>query len=285
MTFSERLSKLIEQLDGGKIRSFARRCDINHTSIQQYLNGSSPSVEKAIIIANACDVDVKWLITGDAQNVCDTSTVPVIEFASCGVATGWHNQKNLDYKIITHTKLKEDSFAVIAKGDSMEPEGIPDGTTCIISPSDKPVVGEPVYIKSKHREKSKDSCVAAIKLLQKIEKDKVYLKGWLPKENGKQEPFYDERALSYIEMLAPVVCIYNKKTPPQKVTNEIIEEKNKNDDIDDKKLAICIEAVRNANNLLDAAKLAKISTILYSKGIKDEKIDEKLLNDLLELIS
>ena len=59
--FADRLKKLI----GSDSRSlFARRCGFSDGALKNYLNGSMPSADKALRIAEVCNVDVRWLVFG-----------------------------------------------------------------------------------------------------------------------------------------------------------------------------------------------------------------------------
>lgn len=60
-SFSERLRSVID----GSRNAFAKRCGLPESSIRQYLDGTVPRAEKAILLADAAGVELRWLITGE----------------------------------------------------------------------------------------------------------------------------------------------------------------------------------------------------------------------------
>jgi phage repressor protein C with HTH and peptisase S24 domain len=58
------VSRLRELIGDGSVNSFAKRCGLNTSLVQQYLNGSTPSLEKAALIAEVCGVSLEWLASG-----------------------------------------------------------------------------------------------------------------------------------------------------------------------------------------------------------------------------
>ena len=63
-TFADRLRILIEEFDQNNVRAFSRRVGVVPTNLQNYLNGSVPGIDKAAAIADATDVALSWLVTG-----------------------------------------------------------------------------------------------------------------------------------------------------------------------------------------------------------------------------
>lgn len=59
--FKDRLQLLIGERS---ISEFARKCKIGDTTLRKYLNGATPGLDKVILIADAANVELKWLATG-----------------------------------------------------------------------------------------------------------------------------------------------------------------------------------------------------------------------------
>lgn len=64
MTIAERIAQLV---DGGNVTAFAKKCGIPYSSMTGYLGGAVPSADRAAMIAQACGVDLTWLITGNGE--------------------------------------------------------------------------------------------------------------------------------------------------------------------------------------------------------------------------
>lgn len=63
--FSERIKQLVGH---ESVRKFAKRCGISETALRKYLSGESlPVLDKLIAMANASDVSVEWLATGEGS--------------------------------------------------------------------------------------------------------------------------------------------------------------------------------------------------------------------------
>ena len=63
--FSERLSRLITQEDGrAKKQAFARRIGVKPQQLSRYLKGQIPDASTLLVIAEAGQVTVDWLLTG-----------------------------------------------------------------------------------------------------------------------------------------------------------------------------------------------------------------------------
>ena len=136
--FVDRLKNLIGV---GSVSSFAKFCDVPASSMQKYLNGSIPGIDKALRIAEANGVSVQWLITGNENMVQETpakhDTGFLEDFAlipgySIQVSAG-HGALNLDQlepsrhlafrrKWLKFRGFTEKDLVIVwAKGDSMEP--------------------------------------------------------------------------------------------------------------------------------------------------------------------
>jgi hypothetical protein len=60
--FKDRLTQIV----GGKsVSSWAKRCNVNEASFRQYLKEAMPRLNNLIAIADAANVNVAWLATGE----------------------------------------------------------------------------------------------------------------------------------------------------------------------------------------------------------------------------
>lgn len=133
------------------------------------------------------------------------STIPHLGMASCSVQ-GWGKAQPEPRDWPRPSDITDpDAFYVTARGQSMQPDGIPNGAHCVISPTQKPVVGDRIWIKE-------GSGSVAIKRLLEIGERSIKLRGWMPVQNGKQQSFDEERMTNYIKDMHPVVAVY-KNTP------------------------------------------------------------------------
>jgi len=142
-TFSVRLIELIG--DESKA-AFAKKCGFSEGALKNYLNGSMPSADKALRIADICGVNFRWLVDGDGPKETDTSEDPAYigiprYDARVGAGNGAFNDRArlIDYIPFTKDFLAKrlgrtstDGLVMIeARGDSMEPT-IGDGDLVLI---------------------------------------------------------------------------------------------------------------------------------------------------------
>ncbi|WP_049759711.1 helix-turn-helix domain-containing protein [Pelobacter propionicus] len=63
--FSDRLKLAI---GNQSTNSFSKKCELTESLLRKYLSGSSlPGLDKLIAIADAADVEIKWLATGEGE--------------------------------------------------------------------------------------------------------------------------------------------------------------------------------------------------------------------------
>ncbi|MCP4392792.1 MAG: hypothetical protein GY804_00730 [Alphaproteobacteria bacterium] len=213
-TFPERMKELKKS---GSVTSLATKCDIGESLMRKYLTGTLPRVDKALQIAEATGVELKWLITGEGQkfkNDYTKQTIPLRGFASCGLK-GWYNETDTSSQIQLPFSAKDpDAFAIITNGDSMKPEGIIENMYCIVAPNTNAKNGDVVYIETTEKNKTYSS----IKRLIHKDEEWVQITGYLPAEtDGKQQQYIDKRKPDTITKIHPVVCIFNKS--PDMVAN------------------------------------------------------------------
>ena len=134
---AERLKKLIGD---DSVLSFAQKCDIGASSMRKYLDGRVPGLDKAAQIAEACNVNLKWLATGEGPMLQgglsseETNAYVGIPRFAAELSAGngsWNpeNAETLDHIPFTKEFLSrrlgraaEDGLIILsANGDSMDP--------------------------------------------------------------------------------------------------------------------------------------------------------------------
>ena len=203
-------------------RSFARRAQVSHSSLGQYLKGASEPTRPGLIrMAAAAEVNLDWLATGRgemrepgrdsfaaiARHVASLGgregggSVPVVGLAECGLK-GWYQGASMAVSAARPGDLQDpDAFAVIAIGVSMRPAGICQGFLCFCSPRMAVDKGDRVYVERRDG-------TAAIKEYLRRDETWLYLQGWLdPDESGRQELYSDQVRLDQIARLATIVYV------------------------------------------------------------------------------
>lgn len=148
-------------------------------------------------------------VPGNAQAVADGKpeayTVPILGLAACGVS-GWFNPRQVAVlaPLPSGYGTADDLFAVIAIGQSMEPDGIRDGYLLYCKFAAEPQRNDAVFVKTKDG-------TATVKRFIGRDDEWLTLQGWLdPDKNGSQKPFTNKYANSYIESIACVVIVKRK---------------------------------------------------------------------------
>lgn len=200
--FIARIETLIR--DAGGQSALARRSGLSLGAIQRYMKGGEPTRGALIRLAAACNVSATWLMTGQDDDAIPPThqhrDIPVFGFAECGLQ-GWHNETR--YRVSTSLDWPDpDSFAVVAAGHSMAPEGIHPGFICIVSPNTRPQRGDAVLIRRK-------DATSTIKLYTREDAEWLYVSGWLDaeKQDAPQMPYHDQIRRDVIEKIAPVVMV------------------------------------------------------------------------------
>ena len=153
----------------GSVTAFAKKCEIPASSMQKYINGSIPGIDKVIKIAEATGRSVQWLVTGEevterieyieAPTVNDPSDFDdfvLIPGYNVQVSAGFGSVGNDEVIPTRHLAFRkkwlqykgfkpQDLIALWAKGDSMEPS-IGDNNTLIINKAEKRPVDGNIYI-------------------------------------------------------------------------------------------------------------------------------------------
>lgn len=132
-----------------------------------------------------------------------TSTLPHIGFAKCGI-DGWADETHVATPIPAPEGLNDpDAFYVTAKGQSMLPEGIRDGWLCLVSPATSYKEGDRVWLKDRQGKQ-------ALKRLVRQRDASLVLRGWQPLFDKRQHSFEDERFLSGLDAVYPVVAAFRE---------------------------------------------------------------------------
>ena len=98
--------------------------------------------------------------------------------------------------------MDDQAFYISATGQSMIPEGIDGGRTCLISPGTAVREGDRIWILD-HRGR------ATIKrLVGRDENGDLKLRGWLPKRHGQQKSFDEDRMAAGVREVYPVIAVF-----------------------------------------------------------------------------
>ncbi|WP_419741316.1 S24 family peptidase [Ruegeria sp.] len=185
------------------------------TAIRHALEGHEPKVGRAAEICRALGLEFyigpprdgapvglprapNWSAFTDA-------TLPHRGLATCSVQ-GWSKSQPLrDPLPRPEDIMDDDAFWVSATGQSMIPEGIDGGCVCLVSPGREVRDGDRVWILDFQGR-------AAIKrLVEKTETGSLKLRGWLPKRDGEQQSFDEERLPAGIREVYPVMAVFRGK--------------------------------------------------------------------------
>lgn len=231
-------ARLREVVGHETVRSFARRAEVSHSSLGQYLNGTSePSRPGLVRLAAAGEVRLEWLAMGEgpmkpADEIRQTvermsrrqlltnmessaeepitrryspqtgrpAAIPILGLAECGLK-GWYRESAMEVSASRPGDLHDpETFAVIAVGVSMRPAGILEGFLCFCSPATSPAAGDRVYVERRDG-------TASIKVFRGADDEWLHLRGWLPPEDGRQDGYEEQVKQSEVVRLATVVYI------------------------------------------------------------------------------
>ncbi len=130
------------------------------------------------------------------------ATLPHKGIASCSVQGWGKNQPLRDPLPKPEDVMDENAFYVSASGQSMIPEGIDGGAICLVSPGTEVREGDRVWVLDYQGR-------AAIKrLVEKGANGSLKLRGWMPKRDGQQQSFEEERFAAGIRETYPVVAVF-----------------------------------------------------------------------------
>ncbi len=212
---------------------FARQLDITERSLGNYERGDrvpdSVFLEKIRLNSG---VNLNWLLTGEGamkqakdktspeapvSPTQDVRQIPINGLASCG-PEGWSRLETMQFQAEAPKSIQwdKDAFAVIAKGESMQPMGIYEGFLCFCSPATEMRIGDIVCVERK----DPDGAISlTIKKLGVIGHDAVELIGYLPLEETPssgtrgeqfQKLFWETVYNRDIERISVVTHIYTR---------------------------------------------------------------------------
>ncbi|MBL4598557.1 MAG: helix-turn-helix domain-containing protein [Rhizobiaceae bacterium] len=161
----ERLISL--QYPGEKQGDFAQRIGVAVGTIGNYVRGDrEPSTDFLLRLRNKTGVDLNWLLTGEGHEPAkpvqfvnnqhqdtgrrNAKNAPVLGLASCGL-DGWARMDGSKFRAELPKSIENDpdAFAVISKGESMQPFGIYEGYLCYCSPATELLIGDIVCVERK----------------------------------------------------------------------------------------------------------------------------------------
>ena len=130
------------------------------------------------------------------------STLPQHGIAKCGVQGWGKDQPEREPLPRPEDIMDEQAFWVTASGQSMIPEGIDGGAICLVSPGTEARDGDRVWILDHQGG-------AAIKrLIRRDSKGHLHLRGWMPKQDGQQKSFDEQRLPAGVRKVHPVVAVF-----------------------------------------------------------------------------
>lgn len=131
--------------------------------------------------------------------------IPVIGLVACGV-TGWYSPRPLAVRAPLPIAYDnpDNLFAVLAVGDSMNPDGIREGYLLYCDGMARPESGDAVYVRTHDGN-------ATVKRFIRLDDEWLTLQGWLdPDKGGMQKPFTKQYATDFVDFVACVIMVRRK---------------------------------------------------------------------------
>lgn len=223
-------SRIAEVRDKTARRFFADHIGIAENTLRNYEKGLSlPNSDVIAAICAKYGICSDWLIDGilpmrregagkteqsgkiqpDAESGRDEfAHIPVIGLATCGFE-GWYNQDRVALNASVPSEwAKKGMFAVIAVGESMEPEGIRQGFVAICDPEAVPKRDDVIYLERKDLEAGTSH--ASIKKYIGQDEEWLYLDSWARDEKGVFHKEHAQLAREFVTRLAVVVMVKRK---------------------------------------------------------------------------
>ena len=224
--FEAMFSRLSEIVGSRSARGLAHALEISEQAVYKSLRARKIPNSWVYSIARKFKVPADWIMLGTlpehglplaagteasvresqpaASQGCRRRVVPLLGLAACGLA-GWYNPSPLAVTVPLPFDSPQDSlFAVIAVGNSMQPDGIRQGYVLFCDQSFVPEKGDAVFIELYNG-------TVSIKQYVREDEDWLYIQGWLdPDEKGEQKPYSEKLAKSMIKRLACVVMVRRK---------------------------------------------------------------------------
>lgn len=167
------------------------------------------SISQLQTLAEHFGVSPNWLLYGSDGSTAQPATVPeslrVLGMAECSLSDWYRNDDPLALSLPCPPDMDAaTSFAVMARGTSLQPEGIRPGFLCLCSTAKAYQPGDIVFLEEHGGHIS-------LKVLLAAKDMWLDLKGYLPPdETGTQKPYTDRRPRGNIKTIAPVVYIKRK---------------------------------------------------------------------------
>ncbi|MBQ4132331.1 MAG: LexA family transcriptional regulator [Desulfovibrionaceae bacterium] len=206
----------------------AEKLGVSCMSLSNYMKGlRAPDIVLAGRLAFELNICLDWLVTGNGPMhpgpggmagrggwnypvpVCVSGDdpwvnagwqeVPVVGLANCGDSR-WFSPGNMALRVSLPVDYpyNPNTFAVIAVGSSMQPEGIRQGYVLFCDPSAPIEPGDAIYIE-------KNDGIASVKKFLKSDADMVHVQAWAdPAPDGHQDR-YDELIDS--DEIKRMVCV------------------------------------------------------------------------------
>ena len=262
---------------------WAKRMGIPSATFARIWNNYDiPKHDHLCRIAQRCAVSLDWLLMGCGESSSSANSfsfVPLIGFASCGIAQGWFNETDLSNRVLLPSFMaEENAFAVLCHGKSMVPAGIENGSLCIVYPNRPVEMGKPVLIRTKSYIKGREVSLTTIKVFDSESEDSIVISGWLdPDETGVQSIFTEERSKKCVVFMAPVGNVL-----PIEMTDKNLEADS---GVDKEALILCLETLYSLYDKLDSQKFARAILFLYERIRQNGSPDMDTLRALIEIIS
>lgn len=222
--FHERVKQLLDSSQKFKNQSdLARNIEVTQSTLNHVFKGGEPGLLMIRKLARAFDVSTDMLVFGvenensEPRPLTTCRLAPITGLASCG-EDGWSRLESTQFQAELPKSIEDDkdAFAVISRGESMQPFGIYEGYLCFCSPALEPKIGDIVCVE---RMGDDDEISLTIKKLGLIGHGAVEIIGYLPlKENPSsglhskqfQELFWETVPMKDIERLSVVTHIHTR---------------------------------------------------------------------------
>lgn len=191
---TELAQRLIEARHPVERSELAKLTGVSDRTIGNYERGESrPDTQFLHKLTDVMQINLNWLITGKGSkkiNGDDLSEpnvkhqggksrqAPITGLASCG-PDGWSRLESTQFRAELPISIQDDkgAFAVISRGESMQPFGIYEGYLCFCSPATELLIGDIVCIE---RIEENGDISLTIKKLGMIGHGAVEIIGYLP---------------------------------------------------------------------------------------------------------
>lgn len=159
--FKERFLTVIQILGG--LKKCSEVAGVTDEQVAKWRDGKSkPQFFAMCSLAESAGIKIEWLLSGklpmrpDQKPVSeslptgDARKVQLIGMASCG-EDGWARLETTLFEAETPKTISNDpdAFAIIARGESMQPFGIYEGFLCFCSPATELKIGDIVCVERK----------------------------------------------------------------------------------------------------------------------------------------